>query len=126
MKTSALLLFLSLLLPPRAMTQKVNLPCELPKIAVAGDGSGVWVICWRNWRAIKKAHDAALPPPASYERPSDVYWIDNAKGSPEKITDSDTDIKVLAAPSGAQSLIVVSRKSGTDRVLLYNRKQQVR
>ena len=121
-----MLLFLSMLLPPRAMTQKVNLPCELPKIAVAGDGSGVWVVCWRNWSAIRKARDAALPPPSPYERPSDVYWIANATGSPEKITDSDTDIRVIPAPSGSQSVIVVSRKSGAGRVLLYNRRQKVR
>jgi hypothetical protein len=83
-------------------------------------------VCSRNWSAIKKAHDAGLPPPAAYDIPSNVYWIDAATGVPEKIADADTDLRVTAAPTGSQSVLVVSQRSGAGKVLLYNRKQRVR
>lgn len=81
-------------------------------------------MCSRNWLAIKKAQAASQPTPTA--NPSDVYWIDSATGVPEKVASADTAVNVIAAPSGSQSLIVMAQRSGSGRVMLYNRERRVK
>lgn len=126
MKPLQLALLFVLLLPTAVAAQRAILPCEEPNIAVAADGSGVWFVCFRNLAAIRKAREHGQPPPAAYETPTDLYWLDTATHVPVKIASANAIIRVLAAPSGSLTLVVMPRQTGSSRVLLYNRKQELK
>ena len=126
MKTLWVLLVLLPLLATTAAAQKIALPCEIPTIEVAADGSGVWIVCSRKWKEIKQAQAEGKLPPAANDSPTDLYWLDMATKVPEKIASANADIRVIASRAGSRGLVVMPQQSGSGHAVLYERKQRVK
>ena len=126
MNALRLLPFSLVLLPTLATAQKIPIPCESPTVAVAADGSGLWLACSRNWKEIKQAKKQGQPPPAANASPTDVYWLDMATETREKIASANADIRVIAAPTGSRALIVMPQQRSWGHAFLYEGKQRVK
>jgi hypothetical protein len=92
--------------PARALAEEWVVPCAVGQIAVAGDGSGIWVVC--------KAQE------------NEVYWVAGATGAPVRILKGGAGIEIFAAPLGSQAVVVVSPRSGRRQAVLYDKETRVK
>ena len=124
----ALLFFMGFLSIPTP-AEKTVVPCDITGIAVAGDGSGIWFTCSRNLAALKRSVEAGQtvsPYVGLKNDPTELYWLPNSTKSPVRITSAGGYINLFAAPSGSQSLIVVPEQQSWGRVVLYERRKQMK
>lgn len=125
----ALFVTSALLVSMAASAQKIPLPCDLPDISVAADGSGTWAVCrklWPDWVRKSKNQTPPPPPPGANSDATELYWIRAGSDVPQKVASAKAVIQVIPAPTTARALVVMPEVRSWGRVVLYDGPRKVK